>query len=104
MSFRAPDLPKSSATESISFRLEEDVLVELREISKERKVSLNSLVSQILEHYLTLGVYDRTFGFFSVSSDILRLVLAQVPEDEIKKIADTSRCNDSQTNSDVLIR
>ena len=90
MSLRAPDLSKSSATESISFRLEEGALADLREISKERKVSLNSLVSQILEHYLTLGVYDRTFGFFSVSGDILRLILTQLAEDEITKIADTA--------------
>jgi hypothetical protein len=39
---------------------------------------------------LTVGVYDRTFGFFSISGDILRLVLAQLAEDEIKKIADSA--------------
>ncbi len=67
--------------------MEEDALVDLREIAKERKVSLNSLVAQILEHYLTLGVYDRTFGFFSVSVDVLGLALTELNDDDIRKIA-----------------
>jgi predicted DNA-binding ribbon-helix-helix protein len=74
------------ATESISFRLEQDVLDQLRELAKERKVSLNSLVSQVLDHYVKLGVYDRTFGFFSISQDVLRLVLTKQSDEEIDKI------------------
>ena len=81
---------KTPSTESISFRLEEDALYELREIAKERKISLNSLVAQILEHYLTLGVYDRTFGFFSVSVDVLELALSGLSDDEVRKIAGTA--------------
>ena len=73
-------------TESISFRLEEDMLNELRDLARERKVSLNSLVSQILDHYIKLGVYDRTFGFFSISQDVLRLLLAKQSDEEIDKI------------------
>jgi hypothetical protein len=91
MARRGMDLDsKPTATESISFRLEEDALVELRELAKERKVSLNSMVSQILEHYLTVGVYDRTFGFFSISYDVLKLSLADLTDDEIQKIADSA--------------
>ena len=75
-----------SATESISFRLEEEMLGKLRELASEKKISLNSLVSQVLDHYVTLGVYDKTFGFFSISQDVLRLLLAKQADEEIDKI------------------
>src|SRR5579872_5429821 len=74
------------ATESISFRLEEEMLDRLRELAIEKKISLNSLVSQVLDHYVTLGVYDKTFGFFAISQDVLRLLLAKQTDEEIDKI------------------
>jgi predicted DNA-binding ribbon-helix-helix protein len=74
------------ATESISFRLEEDMLDQLRRLAAERKVSLNSLVSLVLDHYIKLGIYDRTFGFFSISQDVLRLTLAKQTDEEIDKV------------------
>jgi predicted DNA-binding ribbon-helix-helix protein len=74
------------STESISFRVELEVLDQLRELASERKISLNSLVSQILDHYVKLGIYDRTFGFFSISEDVLRLLFAKQSDEEIDKI------------------
>jgi len=74
------------STESVSFRVDQEILNQLRELARERKISLNSLVSQILDHYTKLGVYDRTFGFFSVSEDVLRLLLSKQPDEEIDKI------------------
>ncbi len=73
-------------TESISFRLEGGMLDQLRELASEKKITLNSLVSQVLDHYVTLGVYDKTFGFFSISQDVLRLLLAKQDDEEIDKI------------------
>jgi hypothetical protein len=73
-------------TESISFRLDHDLLQLLRELSKKRKVTLNSLILQILDDYLKVGVYDREFGFFSVSKELLRPALEKLTEDEIQKI------------------
>jgi predicted DNA-binding ribbon-helix-helix protein len=75
-----------TATESISFRLDQEMLDRLRELAREKKISLNSLVSQVLEHYIQVGVYDRTFGFFSISQDVLRLLLTKQSDEEINKI------------------
>ena len=75
-----------AATESISFRVDQEIMDQLRNLASERKISLNSLVSQILDHYIKLGVYDRTFGFFSTSQDVLRLVLGKQSDEEIDKI------------------
>jgi hypothetical protein len=75
-------------TESISFRLEDDVLDQLRDLANQRKMSLNSLVSQILDNYLKMGIYDKAFGFFAMGKDALRLALAKLNDDEIQAIAD----------------
>jgi Arc-like DNA binding domain len=79
-------LGAKAVTESISFRLEEEMLDQLRELAREKNISLNSLVSQVLEHYIQVGVYDRTFGFFSISQDVLQLLLAKQTDEEIDKI------------------
>jgi predicted DNA-binding ribbon-helix-helix protein len=78
---------REKATESISFRLEHDALNELRTLASERKMSLNSLISQILDNYLKVGLYDKTFGFFSINKETLRLALSRVKEDELLAIA-----------------
>jgi hypothetical protein len=56
--------------ESLSFRLEKEDLDDLRELARSRKISLNSLVAQFLDRYLRLWVYDRSFGFFSISKKV----------------------------------
>jgi hypothetical protein len=78
--------PPRVSTESISFRVEQEVLDQLRDLAAERKISLNAFVSQILEHYVKLGVYDKTFGFFSISQDVIDLLLAKQSEEEIDNI------------------
>jgi hypothetical protein len=86
MSFWVFRSTRHLATESISFRVDQEILEQLRKLSVERKISLNSLVSQILDHYTKLGVYDRTFGFFSINEDVLRLLLAKQGNEEIDKM------------------
>jgi hypothetical protein len=44
------------------------------------------MISLVLDHYIKLGIYDRTFGFFSISQDVLRLTLAKQTDEEIDKI------------------
>jgi hypothetical protein len=77
-------------TESLSFRLEKDDLDDLRELARSRKVSLNSLVAQILDRYLRLWVYDRSFGFFPVSKKTIRLAFSKLSPEEIDEIANES--------------
>jgi predicted DNA-binding ribbon-helix-helix protein len=93
MSKREIDGGGARLTESISFRLEGEVLEQLRELAGERKTSLNSLVSQVLDHYTKVGVYDRTFGFFSISQDVLRLLLTKQTDEEIDKIVSVAGAN-----------
>jgi hypothetical protein len=75
-------------TESISFRLNQNDLKQLRELAVERKESLNSLVSQIIDRYLKLWVFDHSYGFFSIGKGVLRPALAKLTDKEIQEIAD----------------
>jgi hypothetical protein len=75
-------------TESISFRLNQNDLKQLRELAVERKESLNSLVSQIIDKYLKLWVFDHSYGFFSIGKGVLRPALAKLSDNEIQEIAE----------------
>jgi hypothetical protein len=74
----------------LSFRLEKGDLDDLREVARSRKISLNSLVAQILDRYLRLWVYDRSFGFFPISKKTIRLAFSKLSPQEIREIADES--------------
>ena len=71
----------------MSFRLEKDDLDDLRELARVRKVSLNSLVAQILDRYLRIWVFDRSFGFFPISKKTIKLAFSKLTSDEIDEIA-----------------
>jgi hypothetical protein len=84
------DSGRKRDTESLSFRLEKEDLDDLRELARSRKISLNSLVAQVLDRYLRLWVYDRSFGFFPVSKKTIRLAFAKLTPEEIREVADES--------------
>src|SRR5580693_3023664 len=81
------DSNRKRETESLSFRLEKNDLNDLRDLAKSRKISLNSLVAQILDRYLRLWVYDRSFGFFPVSKKTIRLAFSKLSPEEISEVA-----------------
>jgi hypothetical protein len=70
-------------TEALSFRLDIDNLDQLRELAAQRKESLNSLVSRVIDKYLKHWVFEQ-YGFFSVSADVLRSSLAKLTDKEIQ--------------------
>jgi len=84
------DSGRKRETESLSFRLEKNDLDDLRELARSRKISLNSLVAQILDRYLRLWVYDRAFGFFPINKKTIRLAFAKLSSAEISEIASES--------------
>ncbi len=74
-------------TESVSFRLDEGDLAQLRDMARLRKMSLNSLVSQVFDRYLKLWVYNASYGFIPVNEEILRQGLSKMNDREIEKTA-----------------
>lgn len=78
---------RTQATESISFRLNVNDLNQLRDLARQRKESLNSLVAQIIDKYVKLWIFDQHYGFFSVGRGVLQASLAKLDDEEIEEIA-----------------
>lgn len=73
-------------TETISLRFERETLNSLREIAKDKHVSLNSVISQILERYLHLWMYDQSFRFIALSKPLIRSCFAKLSEQDAQEI------------------
>src|SRR5579871_1140071 len=78
---------KRQGTESISFRLNAEDLERLRNLAAERKESLNSIVSQIIDKYLKIWIFDHSYGFFPISIGVLRSALTNLNDKAISDIA-----------------
>jgi hypothetical protein len=59
------------ASENISFRLQKVHLDQLREESKEKRISLNTLVSQIIDSYINFGASVSKAGMIPISKSVL---------------------------------
>jgi hypothetical protein len=74
-------------TQSISFRLDANELAQLRDLANQKKTTLNTLVSQIIDKYLKLWVYNHQYGFFSVNTEVLRETFVKLNDKDIERIA-----------------
>lgn len=75
------------ASENISFRLQKVHLDQLREESKEKRISLNTLVSQMIDSYVNFGASVSKAGMIPISKSVLIELLEGYSEEQIKAIA-----------------
>jgi hypothetical protein len=75
------------SSENISFRLQKDQLDQLRQEAKEKQISLNTLVNQIVDFYVNYALNAPKAGMMSVHKLSQNLLLDGYSEDEIKEIA-----------------
>lgn len=75
-------------TEVTSFRLEIRMLEELRKISRDEQVSLNTLVSQIFDQYLNWNYTATRASFIPLPKTMLVKMLEKMDDDEIMEIVD----------------
>lgn len=75
------------ASENISFRLQKVHLDQLREESKEKRISLNTLVSQIIDSYVNFGASVSKAGMIPISKSVFIELLEGYSEEQIKAIA-----------------
>ena len=82
-----PKTNKKSST--ISFRIDEDYLKELREETQEKKVSLNTLANQIFAEYVEWQRYVERFGIISMSKDAFKYILDSLDDKQVIELAIT---------------
>jgi hypothetical protein len=81
------DEVQKQTTEGITFRIPSSSVNQLREESKKKQVSLNTLVNQILKDHLGWHTHAAQAGFFYVPRSTLSAVLDKLTEEEISELA-----------------
>jgi predicted DNA-binding ribbon-helix-helix protein len=74
-------------TESITFRLDSDILGNLRQEAKRKDVSVNTLVSQIAKQHTNWHSLAAQAGFIAVRKPLLIKLLESLSDEQIKSIA-----------------
>jgi hypothetical protein len=78
----------SVKSENISFRLHKDHLDRLREEAKEKRISLNTLASQIIDSYVNYNSNLSHADVIPVSKAILIALVEACSENQLKAIAE----------------
>ena len=77
---------KKETTRSITYRLSEKLVNELDGEAKQKKISQNVLVKQILETYIQWGRYSEKIGMIPVPKEILETLGAELDGRDIDEI------------------
>lgn len=75
------------SSESITFRLDSNLLDGLRNEADRKEVSVNTLANQILKQHNEWHAHSVTAGFLSVRRALISNLLEKVTEEEIPKLA-----------------
>ncbi|HYZ51194.1 MAG TPA: hypothetical protein VE593_09930 [Nitrososphaeraceae archaeon] len=80
---------QKQATEGITFRIPSSSIHQLREESKKKQVSLNTLVNQILKDHLDWHTYAAQARMFHVPRSTFSSLVDNLTEEELSKFAVT---------------
>ncbi len=80
-----PERRKKTIT--ITFRLDESVIVTLRGESEHSHTSLNTLANQILQRYIEWDIYEHKVGFISLSRPVAAALFRNMSKQEIIEMA-----------------
>jgi hypothetical protein len=84
---RSNSTDDSKSSENISFRLNKDQLHELRAEAKQKRISLNTLVSQVVDSYVNYTLNASKSGALPVSKLTLMVLLEGYTEYQTKTMA-----------------
>ncbi len=76
-----------TTTESITFRINNEILDKLRIESKKKQISLTTLVNQIFIQHVSWNTSAADAGFIPILKNSLSSMLKKITDDEIKQIA-----------------
>ena len=79
----------SKKTSTITFRLDDDTVHRLRDLSKVQEVSTNTLVNQALKRFIDWDVYLPRSGFVILSKPVLKKLFDGLDEKSVVEIAST---------------
>ena len=74
-------------TVTMTFRIEEEVLGQLRSESGKKEVSLNILVNQVLRRFVEWDMYESKVGMIPIARPVVHMLFENMSEDEIVEMA-----------------
>jgi hypothetical protein len=74
------DSPRKKKTENRSFRLNASTLKGLEQQADRKKVSVNTLVSQVLAEYVEIGVQWERLGTISIQANVFKIMFDSASE------------------------
>src|SRR5690349_460572 len=77
----------SKKTNTMTFRLDEEIIERLRIESKNREISTNTLVNQALKRFLDWDMYQTKIGLVSINRPVFVEVFGKFTQKEIIEIA-----------------
>lgn len=87
-------------SESVTFRIDSKILKNLRHEAKQKDVSTNTLVNQIVKEHLNWNSNAAKAGFISVRKPFVSKVIKYLPEQEIISLAEYVA---KTTNKDAIL-
>ena len=74
-------------TVTMTFRIEESMMAQLRAESDKREVSLNTFVNQILKRFVEWDMYEPKVGMIPIARPIVHTLFEKMSEEEIVEMA-----------------
>ncbi|SHO44713.1 conserved hypothetical protein [Nitrosotalea sinensis] len=74
-------------TSTITFRLNDDIITKLRNESRNKDISTNTLVNQALKKFLDWDVFQPQIGLVSINKTVFIKIFGNLKEQEIIKMA-----------------
>ncbi len=74
-------------TSTITFRLNDDIITKLRNESRNKDISTNTLVNQALKKFLDWDVFQPQIGLVSINKTVFIKIFGNLKEQEVIKMA-----------------
>jgi hypothetical protein len=78
---------QKQTTEGITFRIPSSSINQLREESKKKQISLNTLVNQIIREHLDWHTFAAPAGLFYTPRSTMSVIISKFTEEEISELA-----------------
>ena len=72
---------------TMTFRMDDDLLVLLRKESEKKEISLNNLVNQILRQYIRWNLFQSRVGMIPLAKPVLCAIFDKMSESDINDLA-----------------
>lgn len=80
-------LSKNHKSTTMTFRIEEDVMMELRKESEQRQISINTLVNQIFKRYVQWDTFESRVGIVILAKPVVAELFRKMSKDEVVDLA-----------------